>query len=230
MEGSRIIVALDFSSAEQALVFVEKINPSHCRLKVGFELFLSAGPPLLEALHQRGFDVFLDLKFHDIPNTVASACRVAASLGVWMVNVHASGGVRMIEAAREALESVRCPPYLIAVTVLTSMSKEGLQKIGCRHAPEQQVLHLAVLARLAGVDGVVCSAQEARLLRRTCGEDFLLVTPGIRPEGTSLQDQHRTMSPCDALKAGSDFLVIGRPITATASPERALIAIRASLD
>jgi len=230
MEGSRIIVALDFSSAEQALAFVEKIKPSHCRLKVGFELFLSAGPPLLEALHQRGFDVFLDLKFYDIPNTVASACRAAANLGVWMVNVHASGGVRMIEAAREAFDSVKQPPHLIAVTVLTSMGKEDLQKMGCVHTPEQQVLHLAELARLAGVDGVVCSAQEARLLRRSCGEDFLLVTPGIRPEGTNLQDQRRTMSPCDALRAGSDFLVIGRPVTATASPEKALRAIRASLD
>jgi orotidine-5'-phosphate decarboxylase len=230
MTHSRIIVALDYPSSELALAFVDKIDASQCRLKVGFELFLAAGPKFLNELHQRGFEVFLDLKFYDIPNTVAAACRAAASLGVWMINVHASGGARMIEAAREALEPMNHPPKLVAVTILTSMNKEDLQAIGYTRNPQQQVVHLAELARSSGADGVVCSAREASELRRACGSDFLLVTPGIRPEGTDPQDQSRTMSPRDALHAGSDYLVVGRPITGAVSPKGALTEMQVSLD
>ena len=227
---SRIIVALDYPSAKLALAFVDKIDASQCRLKVGFELFLAAGPPFLDVLHQRGFEVFLDLKFYDIPNTVASACRAAASLGVWMINVHATGGARMIEAAREALEPLNQRPLLIAVTVLTSMNEEDLLETGYSRNPKDQVSHLAELARSSGADGVVCSAQEASELRRACGQSFLLVTPGIRPKGTDLQDQRRTLSPRDALNAGSDYLVVGRPITGAVSPKSALTEMQVSLD
>ena len=230
MNDTRIIVALDYSSAELALAFVDKIDASQCRLKVGFELFLAAGPQLLEALHQRGFEVFLDLKFYDIPNTVASACRVAASLGVWMINVHASGGARMIDAARESLEPLSQRPYLIAVTVLTSMNEEDLRGTGLLQSPQQHVQHLAGLAQSSGADGVVCSAREASNLRQICGAEFLLVTPGIRPRGTDSQDQRRTMCPRDALRAGSDYLVVGRPITGAVSPKRALTEMQVSLD
>jgi len=228
--GPRIIVALDYPSAKLALAFVDKIDASQCRLKVGFELFLAAGPPFLDVLHQRGFEVFLDLKFHDIPNTVASACRAAASLGVWMINVHATGGARMIEAAREALEPLNQRPYLVAVTVLTSMNEEDLLQAGYSRNPKDQVSHLAELARSSGADGVVCSALEASELRRACGQSFLLVTPGIRPKGTDLQDQRRTLSPRDALNAGSDYLVVGRPITGAVSPKSALTEMQVSLD
>ena len=227
--GPRIIVALDYPSAKLALAFVDKIDASQCRLKVGFELFLVAGPPFLDVLHRRGFEVFLDLKFYDIPNTVASACRAAASLGVWMINVHASGGATMIEAAREAIEPLSQRPYLIAVTILTSMNEKDLREIGYTQNPQQQVLHLAEMARSSGADGVVCSAQEASALRRACGHDFLLVTPGIRPKGTDSQDQRRTMSPRDALSAGSDYLVVGRPITGAVSPKSALTEMQVSL-
>jgi len=230
MNDPRIIVALDYPSAELALAFVDKIDASQCRLKVGFELLLAAGPRLLEILHQRGFEVFLDLKFYDIPNTVAAACRSAASLGVWMINVHASGGARMIKAAREALEPLTQRPYLIAVTVLTSMDEEDLREIGFTGDPQQHVLHLAELARSSGADGVVCSAWEANNLRRECGSDFLLVTPGIRPGGTHPQDQRRTMSPGDALRAGSDYLVVGRPITGAVAPKSVLTEMQVSLD
>ncbi len=226
----RIIVALDYPSAESALAFVDKINASQCRLKVGFELFLAAGPPLLDALHQRGFEVFLDLKFCDIPNTVAAACRIAAKLGVWMINVHASGGRRMIEAARETLEPLNHRPLLIAVTVLTSLDDVDLREIGYAQNTQDQVLRLAEIARSSGADGVVCSAQEASELRHACGSDFLLVTPGIRPEGTESQDQHRTISPREALRAGSHYLVIGRPITRAVSPKTALTEMQVSLD
>ncbi len=230
MKGSPIIVALDYPSAELALAFVDKIDASQCRLKVGFELFLVAGPQFLETLHRQGFEVFLDLKFYDIPNTVAAACRAAASLGVWMINVHASGGARMIESAREALEPLNQRPYLIAVTVLTSMNEEDLREAGLTRSPQQQVVHLAELAHSSGADGVVCSAKEAQVLREASGPDFLLVTPGIRPKGTDSQDQRRTMSPRDALHAGSDYLVVGRPITDAVSPKRALTEMQVSLD
>lgn len=230
MKQSPIIVALDFSSRDEALAFARRIPADKCRVKVGFELFVAAGPTLIEALHKLGFEVFLDLKFHDIPNTVASVCRVATDLGVWMLNVHASGGRRMIAAAREALEQGEHRPHLIAVTVLTSMDADDLNEVGIAVSPEQQVLRLARLAADAGADGVVCSAREATPLRQEMGEGYLLVTPGIRPAGTAGgDDQRRVMSPVEAMTAGSDFLVIGRPITQAASPVDAINEVLVSL-
>ncbi len=226
---NRVIVALDFPTAQTALDFVRRLDPSQCRLKVGFELFVAAGPALVEALIARGFDVFLDLKFHDIPNTVASACRAAAGLGVWMINVHASGGRRMLEAAREAVDKASHRPHLIAVTVLTSMSDDDLTELGVNRSPGELVLDYATLARDAGLDGVVCSAREAPALRQRCGDGFLLVTPGIRPKGTDRGDQSRIMDPAGAIVAGSDYLVIGRPITGAADPSRVLSEIQVSL-
>ena len=218
----KIIVALDYPDAATALELVSKLEPALCRLKVGKELFTAAGPQLVEQFMQRGFEVFLDLKFHDIPNTVAQACKTAAALGVWMVNIHALGGRKMMEAARDALAQVSKPPKLIAVTVLTSMAREDLAEIGILATPAALVLRLAMLARDNGIDGVVCSAQEAALLRRHCGEPFCLVTPGIRPADAAADDQTRIMTPRAALEAGSNYLVIGRPITRAADPLLAL--------
>jgi orotidine-5'-phosphate decarboxylase len=225
MNSTKIIVALDFSDAASALALVGRLDPALCRLKVGKELFTSAGPEFVRSLVARGFDVFLDLKFHDIPNTVAAACRAAAELGVWMLNVHASGGSRMMTAAREALED-QSGPLLIAVTVLTSMSAEDLSEVGVSDAPADQVLRLARLAQQCKLDGVVCSAQEASLLRADLGADFRLVTPGIRPAGANAGDQRRVMTPVQALNAGATDLVIGRPITAAADPLVALQQIQ----
>jgi len=226
----RVIVALDFPDAAQALALVERLDPKQCKLKVGKELFVRAGPALVEALAAKGFKVFLDLKFHDIPNTVAQACRAAADLGVWMVNVHASGGLKMMRAAREAVDQVANPPKLIAVTVLTSMSGEDLRQIGLDTEPAEQVARLAKLAHSAGMDGVVCSAQEAALLRREIGAGFLLVTPGIRPAGSEVGDQSRILTPARAIAAGADYLVVGRPITQADDPVAALHAINAEID
>jgi len=222
MNDPKIIVALDYPQAAPALELVARLDFSLCRLKVGKALFTAAGPQLLEHLMRRNFDVFLDLKFHDIPNTTAHACKVAAALGVWMVNVHALGGRKMMEAAREALAQATNPPKLIAVTVLTSMAQADLTELGISATPVQQVLRLAAMARSCGLDGVVCSAQEAALLRRECGSEFCLVTPGIRPASTSADDQSRIMTPLAALQAGSNYLVIGRPITLAADPLLAL--------
>lgn len=218
----KIIVALDYAEAKPALELAGRLRPELCRLKVGKELFTAEGPQLVEKLMQRGFEIFLDLKFHDIPNTTAQACKAAAALGVWMVNVHALGGRRMLEAAQEAVASAARPPKLIAVTVLTSMGQEDLAELGIGSTPAQLVLHLARLARDSGLDGVVCSAQEAALLRRECGEKFCLVTPGIRPAEAGVDDQMRVMTPRAALENGSSYLVIGRPITRAADPLRAL--------
>jgi len=223
MKDAKIIVALDYPQAAPALALVQRLEPSLCRLKVGKELFTVAGPQFVEQLQKRGFDVFLDLKFHDIPNTTAQACKAAASLGVWMVNVHALGGRRMMETAREALENVANRPKLIAVTVLTSMAQEDLQGIGITASPAEMVSRLAGLAKDSGLDGVVCSAQEASALRQQCGKDFCLVTPGIRPANAAADDQSRIMTPRSALEAGSSYLVIGRPITQAADP---LIALK----
>jgi orotidine-5'-phosphate decarboxylase len=222
MSDPRIIVALDYPEAQPALDLVARLQPSLCRLKVGKELFTAAGPRLLEQLMQRGFDIFLDLKFHDIPNTTAQACKAAANLGVWMVNVHALGGRKMMEAAHEAVASSARPPKLIAVTVLTSMAQEDLAGIGISATPAEMVLRLATLARDSGLDGVVCSAQEASLLRQHCGKDFCLVTPGIRPADAAADDQSRIMTPRAALEKGASYLVIGRPITRAADPLLAL--------
>jgi len=222
----KIIVALDFPSQNPALELVEKLDPGKCRLKVGKELFTRSGPQLVEGLQKRGFDVFLDLKFHDIPNTTSAAVAAAADLGVWMVNVHASGGEKMMTACRERLETFGVDrPLLIAVTVLTSMNADDLAGIGITDSPEAQVSRLATLTKNCGLDGVVCSAQEAPKLKAEQGADFKLITPGIRPLTADKGDQQRIMTPTDALKAGSDYLVIGRPITKASDPLAALEAI-----
>ena len=218
----KIIIALDYPAAAPALALVDRLQPSLCRLKVGKELFTATGPALLERLMQRGFEIFLDLKFHDIHNTTAQACKAAAALGVWMINVHALGGRKMMEAAREAIANTAQPPKLIAVTVLTSMAQQDLTELGIDATPADLVLRLATLARDSGLDGVVCSAQEAALLRRRCGNDFCLVTPGIRPSDAKADDQVRTMTPRAALESGANYLVIGRPITQAVDPLLAL--------
>jgi orotidine-5'-phosphate decarboxylase len=221
----KIIVALDFAVSSSALALAERLDPAACRLKVGKELFTAAGLVVLERLMRLGFEVFLDLKFHDIPNTTAQACKAAAELGVWMLNVHALGGRRMLQAAADAIANTGQHPKLIAVTLLTSMAQEDLADIGIAESPAQLVVRLATLARDCGLDGVVCSAQEASLLRANLGKAFCLVTPGIRPALASLDDQSRVMTPQAALLAGSSYLVIGRPITRAADPLQALRAI-----
>jgi len=222
MTDPKIIVALDFPQAASALALAHKLDATQCRLKVGKELFTSAGPQLVEQLQRLGFEVFLDLKFHDIPNTTAQACKAAAALGVWMVNVHALGGRRMMESAREALQKFDHRPKLIAVTVLTSMAQEDLHDIGINSSPAHMVTLLAGLVHASGLDGVVCSAQEAAMLRRQYGMGFSLVTPGIRPANAAANDQSRIMTPRAALEAGSSYLVIGRPITQAPDPLLAL--------
>ncbi|HET9699580.1 MAG TPA: orotidine-5'-phosphate decarboxylase [Burkholderiales bacterium] len=230
MTDPRLIVALDFPDASGALQLAARLEPAICRLKVGKELFTSEGPALVDELSRRGFQVFLDLKFHDIPNTVAQACMAAARLGVWMVNVHALGGRRMMAAAREALERGAVRPKLVAVTVLTSMEPADLAEVGVAGDPEAEVLRLAGLARDSGLDGVVCSAREAAMLHREIGRDFCLVTPGIRPAGAGLDDQSRVTTPVDAIRAGSDYLVVGRPITRAADPGAAARALAQEID
>ena len=227
---NKIIVALDFPDAAPALALVDRLDPALCRLKVGKELFTVAGPDFVRALVARGYEVFLDLKFHDIPNTVAAACRAAAGLGVWMMNVHAAGGRRMMEAARDALNVLPQRPLLIAVTVLTSMNAEDLGEVGVAASPAEQVLRLARLTQSCKLDGVVCSAQEAALLRAELGAGFRLVTPGIRPAGSDAGDQRRVMTPAEAIAAGATDLVIGRPITAASDPLAVLRAIDADIN
>jgi orotidine-5'-phosphate decarboxylase len=229
VKSTKIIVALDYADAALALALVERLDPALCRLKVGKELFTAAGPELVRTLVARGFEVFLDLKFHDIPNTVAAACRAAADLGVWMLNVHASGGRRMMIAAQEALAGLAQRPRLIAVTVLTSMNADDLAEVGVADAPADQVLRLARLTQACGLDGVVCSAQEASMLRADLGAEFRLVTPGIRPAGAETGDQRRVMTPTEALRAGATDLVIGRPITAAPDPLDALKRIQTEI-
>jgi len=224
-----IIVALDFSDPQQALQFAQMLDPCRCRIKVGKELFTRAGTGVVEKLVSAGFDLFLDLKFHDIPNTVAGACAAAADLGVWMINVHALGGRRMMEAARTAIDRSSHRPLLTAVTILTSMGDEDIHEIGLHGTPRDNVLRLASLARESGMDGVVCSPLEAADLRRQNGAAFCLVTPGVRPSWSVGGDQIRTMTPADARHAGADFLVIGRPVTAASEPLEALDAIEEEL-
>lgn len=221
----RVIVALDYADAGSALALADRLDPGMCRLKVGKELFTAAGPALVETLVRRGFPVFLDLKYHDIPNTVAGACRAAAALGVWMINVHALGGRAMLMAAREALEPVEGAPKLIAVTVLTSMSADDLGELGIAGSPIDVATRFARLAQSCGLDGVVCSAQEAKVLRRECGCGFCLVTPGIRPAHEQRDDQRRVTTPRAALANGADYLVVGRPITRAPDPLAALLEI-----
>ncbi|PSV23588.1 orotidine-5'-phosphate decarboxylase [Photobacterium leiognathi subsp. mandapamensis] len=226
----KVIVALDYDNQNEALAFVDRIEPGSCRLKVGKEMFTYFGPDFVRQLHDRGHSVFLDLKFHDIPNTCSKAVKAAADLGVWMVNVHASGGERMMTASREILEPYgKDRPLLIGVTVLTSMEASDLAGIGINQEPQQQVLNLASLAKNSGLDGVVCSAQEASILKGNLGQSFKLVTPGIRPVGSEAGDQRRVMTPVEAMAAGSDYLVIGRPITQAADPAFVLAEINKSL-
>ncbi|MDD1781773.1 orotidine-5'-phosphate decarboxylase [Enterovibrio sp. ZSDZ35] len=230
MQDPKVIVALDYPNIDQALAFVDRIEPGSCHLKVGKEMFTLYGPDYVRKLHDRGHTVFLDLKFHDIPNTCARAVAAAAELGVWMVNVHASGGERMMVAAREALEPYgNDKPLLIGVTVLTSMEQSDLAGIGISREPQEHVMSLATLTRNSGLDGVVCSAHESSMLKNALGQDFKLVTPGIRPAGSDAGDQRRIMTPVEAVAAGSDYLVIGRPITQAADPMQVLSEINASL-
>jgi orotidine-5'-phosphate decarboxylase len=227
IHDSKIIVALDYADAADALKLVDQLDPSLCKLKVGKELFTAAGPQFVEKLITKDFNVFLDLKFHDIPNTVAKACEAASNLGVWMLNVHASGGSAMMQAALEGVNKSKHKPYLIAVTVLTSMNQDNLHEIGVSNSVENQVLNLARLTQQAGLHGVVCSALEANSLRQQLGDDFCLVTPGIRPNllnkgSVNQDDQSRVVTPQDALNSGASYLVIGRPITQAPNPLKSL--------
>jgi orotidine-5'-phosphate decarboxylase len=230
LDNRRVIVPLDFPDAEAALALASRLDPGLCRVKVGKELFTAAGPDVVRRLQDRGFQVFLDLKFHDIPNTVAGACRSAARLGVWMMNVHASGGEAMMRAAREAVAGSAHPPLLIAVTVLTSLADRDLERIGFRGKTHSAVERLAALTRDCGLDGVVCSAQEAPALRKLAGPGFKLVTPGIRLGGGVADDQVRVVTPQEAVRLGADYLVIGRPITGAPDPVATLRSIHESLE
>jgi orotidine-5'-phosphate decarboxylase len=231
MNDAKVVVALDFDNKNDALAFVDKIQPSDCRLKVGKEMFTYFGPEFVKELTSRGFEVFLDLKFHDIPNTVAKAVSAAAEMGVWMVNVHASGGSEMMIKAKQALEKYGDKaPLLIAVTVLTSMGKEDLLGLGITKSPAEQVMLLAKLTKEAGLDGVVCSAWEAESLKANLGHDFKLITPGIRPAGAASDDQKRIMTPVEAINVGVDYLVIGRPITKAENPQQVLQSINLSIN
>jgi orotidine-5'-phosphate decarboxylase len=230
LDNKRIIVPLDTPRLADALALAARLDPKLCRVKIGKELFVAAGPDAVSRVHERGFEVFLDLKFHDIPHTVAGACRSAARLGVWMMNVHASGGEAMMRAAREAVDSVARPPMLIAVTVLTSLTGPELEHVGLAGSVMENVERLARLARACGLDGVVCSAQEATQVRQATGADFTLVTPGIRLAADAPDDQARVVTPREAVRLGADYLVIGRPITGSPDPAATLQSIRDSLD
>lgn len=229
MSDPKIIVALDYPAMDEALALAKQLDPSRCRVKVGKELFTRSGPQIIDALTQQNFDIFLDLKYHDIPNTVAKACRAAADLGVWMMNVHTLGGAVMMQAAREAIGIHGDAPLLIGVTLLTSMDEVTFKQIGLTGTISDTVIKLAGLAKDNGLDGVVCSAQEASQLKAQYGQGFQLITPGIRPTNAEQGDQHRTMTPAQALAAGSNYLVIGRPITAAENPMQALDDIESSL-
>lgn len=229
-QDPKIIVALDYDNKKEALSLVDQLDPNLAGLKVGKEMFTLFGPEFVKELIKKDFKLFLDLKFHDIPNTVAKACRAAAELGVWMTNVHASGGVKMMQMAHDAIQEYgNDKPILIAVTMLTSMDEENYQKLGYQKSLAEQVVHLASLTQEAGLDGVVCSAWEAQALKQKLGQDFKLITPGIRPVGSDTGDQSRIMTPAKAIAAGSDYLVIGRPITKAPDPLQALCDISESL-
>lgn len=228
--GPKLVVALDFDNAASCMQLVNQLSPEFCRVKIGKELFTACGPKVVENIQSKGFDVFLDLKFHDIPNTVAKAVKSAANLGVWMVNIHASGGPKMMDAAVDALSVYQEKPLLIAVTVLTSMDATQLNHIGVISTPVRQVAMLAQLARASGVDGVVSSAQEVGSIKQSCGKKFICVTPGIRPADAKADDQHRIMTPSQAIQANSDYLVVGRPITQAADPLFASRTIHAEIE
>lgn len=226
----RVIVALDYPAAEPALQLLARLDPTACRVKIGKELFTRTGPALVEQVVGRGFSVFLDLKYHDIPNTVASACAAAADLGIWMLNVHASGGRQMMQAAADRLAQYGHRPWLIAVTILTSLGQQDIAEVGYSGTPAENVSRLAALADDSGLDGVVCSPLEVEALRAQRSRGFHLVTPGVRPSGVSVDDQKRVMTPGDAIRAGSSYLVVGRPITAADDPPAALAAINAEVE
>ena len=228
--GPKLVVALDFDNAANCMQLVNQLSPEFCRVKIGKELFTACGPKVVENIQSKGFDVFLDLKFHDIPNTVAKAVKSAANLGVWMVNIHASGGPNMMDAAVDALSTYQHKPLLIAVTVLTSMDAVQLNHVGVIATPARQVAMLAQLARASGVDGVVSSAHEVELIKQSCGKKFICVTPGIRPADAKADDQQRIMTPSQAIHANSDYLVVGRPITQAADPLLACQAIHAEIE
>ena len=217
-QNSKVIVALDYATQSEVLSLLQQLTPDLCRVKVGKELFTATGPALIEQIHKLGFDVFLDLKFHDIPNTVAKACRAAANLGVWMMNVHALGGKNMMLAAKEAIDKSSNQPLLIGVTILTSMGEQDIHEIGLQGSPHENVLNLMQLVNDSGLDGVVCSAQEVASLKETIDSNFLFVTPGIRMPDDNIQDQKRIMSPDKAIQQGADYLVIGRPVTQAEDP------------
>ena len=225
----KVIVALDFPATAPAIDLLARIDPRQCRVKIGKEMFTRAGPGFVEAVAARGFEIFLDLKYHDIPNTVAAACAAAADMGVWMLNVHASGGRRMMNAAVERLAGLRERPLLIAVTILTSLGQEDIAEIGYAGTPADNVMRLAALAERSGLDGVVCSPLEVAALRAQSGSEFRLVTPGVRPAGATADDQRRVMTPGDAMRAGASYLVVGRPITAASDPLASLAAINAEV-
>jgi orotidine-5'-phosphate decarboxylase len=226
---ARVFVALDFPNAVDAMALVDRLDPRDCGLKVGKELFVAAGPEPVRRMVERGFAVFLDLKFHDIPNTVAGACAAAAKLGVAMLDVHAGGGRAMMSAAREAIDRSHARPLLIAVTVLTSLDDGDMGELGIDATAQAHALRLALLTKDCGLDGVVCSAQEAPALRSACGPAFKLVTPGIRPADAAKDDQARIVTPIDAVRSGADYLVIGRPVTQATDPVATLASINASL-
>ena len=226
---SRVIVALDLPDSKTAEALLARIDPADCRVKIGKEMFTRHGPEFVARVRRRGFEVFLDLKFHDIPNTVAAACAAAADLGVWMINVHAGGGRRMMQAAIERLANLEQRPLLIGVTILTSLDDGDIAEVGLVGSPETNVLRLAALAEDSGLDGVVCSPREVAALRQQCQPGFRLVTPGVRPAGSAGDDQRRVMTPGDAVRAGADFLVVGRPITAVPDPAAALRSINAEI-
>lgn len=229
-DASKLIVALDFNRDGPVKELIRQLDPAYCRVKVGKELFTACGPFIVEYIQRQGFDVFLDLKFHDIPTTVAKAVKSAANLGVWMVNVHCSGGARMLESAAESIATMQRPPKLIGVTVLTSMDKTDLQSIGIEQDPTARVLVLADLAKKSGLDGVVCSAWEAATVKRGAKSSFLAVTPGIRPHATDYGDQRRVMTPVQAIAGGSDFIVVGRPITQASDPLQVCVDIALELE
>lgn len=226
----KVIVALDYPADEPALELLARIDPAQCRVKIGKEMFTRMGPAFVEQVATRGFEIFLDLKYHDIPNTVAAACAAAADMGVWMTNVHASGGRKMMTAAADRLAGLNERPLLIGVTILTSLGQDDIAEIGYAGTPAENVLRLAALAEESGLDGVVCSPLEVSALRGERGAGFRLVTPGVRPAGASVNDQKRIMTPGDAMRAGASYLVVGRPITAAADPLASLQAINAEVE
>ena len=225
----RVIVALDFAAASSAMDLLDRLDPAQCRVKIGKEMFTRAGPTFVERVAATGFEIFLDLKYHDIPNTVAAACAAAADMGVWMMNVHASGGRKMMTAAAERLAKVDDRPLLIAVTILTSLGQEDIAEIGYQGTPADNVRRLAALAQDSGLDGVVCSPLEVAPLRTDRAATFLLVTPGVRPAGAATDDQKRVMTPGDAIRAGASYLVVGRPVTGAPDPLASLAAINAEV-